>query len=66
MIKVIHTKLSGLWIVAILLLSITHGYAQQQPIISGNVKDQDGMSLTGVTVRVKGQNTQVMTDEEGN
>lgn len=68
MINIIQQKLSGyLWVVALLLLSTTNNYAQQNLLtITGKVSNQNAEPLTEVTVTVKGKSTQVMTDNEGN
>lgn len=69
MIKEIHIKLkSCLMVVALLLLSATHSYSQQDLIkIKGKVIDEEGNALIGVSVRVKGNTTGgTATDNEGN
>lgn len=63
----IHKKLkSGLMVVALMLLSATHLYSQQDLIgITGKVVDGNGEPLIGVTVRVKDQNLGTATDVNG-
>ncbi|GGH06760.1 SusC/RagA family TonB-linked outer membrane protein [Sphingobacterium alkalisoli] len=53
--------------VTVLLLLVTNGYSQQNLIkITGKVVDQNGVALSEATVKVKDQDTQVMTDAAGN
>lgn len=68
MIKEIHKKLKGcLMIVALLLLSATHIYSQQDFIkITGKVIDENGDALIGVTVRIKDKSAGTVTDINGN
>ncbi|MBD8390289.1 TonB-dependent receptor [Dysgonomonas sp. BGC7] len=64
----IHKKLkSCLMLVALLLLSATQMYSQQDLIkITGKVTDANGDALIGVTVRVKNGNAGTVTDIDGN
>ena len=68
MLKEIQIQLKGcLMAVALLLLSASHIYAQQNPIkIKGKVTDEKGEALIGVSVLVKGTNTGASTDIDGN
>lgn len=69
MIKEIHIKLkSCIMVVALLLLSATHSYSQQDLIqIKGKVIDETGDALVGVSVRIKGNTTGgTATDKDGN
>ncbi|MFC6101373.1 SusC/RagA family TonB-linked outer membrane protein [Olivibacter domesticus] len=67
MIKKNHIRLRGYWMVlALLLLSITPIYSQQQLIrVTGKVIDEQGEALIGVSVRVKDQRTGTITDANG-
>ena len=68
MLKEIHIQLRGcLMAVALLLLSVSHTYAQQDLIkIKGKVTDEKGEALIGVSVLVKGTNKGASTDIDGN
>jgi TonB-linked SusC/RagA family outer membrane protein len=69
MIKEIHIKLkSCIMVVAMLLISATHSYSQQDLIkIKGKVIDDTGEALIGVSVRIKGEATGgTATDKYGN
>src|SRR5690606_30708078 len=68
MIKKNRIKLKGFWaILALFLLSGTPLYSQQQLIkITGQVVDESGEALVGVSVRVKDQRTGTVTDTDGN
>src|SRR5690606_37765298 len=70
MIKENYTKLKGcLMMVALLLLSVTHIYSQQNEQnvrITGKVTDEKGEGLIGVSVLVKGTKKGTSTDLEGN
>lgn len=67
--KLIQTKCFKLFLLAILaMFTFTNVYAQQGETISvsGNVKDHQGIPLTGASVVVKGTTNGVMTDFDGN
>ncbi|MFD2965819.1 SusC/RagA family TonB-linked outer membrane protein [Sphingobacterium bambusae] len=68
MITKIHKQLMGyVWIVVLLTISTTGSYAQQTPIkIFGKITNQNGETLSGVTVRVRNSEVQVISDPEGN
>ncbi|WP_256009733.1 SusC/RagA family TonB-linked outer membrane protein [Desertivirga xinjiangensis] len=68
MLKEIHIQLkSCLMAVAMLLLTVSDIYAQQDPIkIKGKVTDEKGEALIGVSVLVKGTTSGTSTDIDGN
>ncbi len=47
-------------------ITIINPAEQQKKVVSGKVKDSQGLPLPGVTVVVKGTTTGVITDNEGN
>ncbi|MFC4212472.1 SusC/RagA family TonB-linked outer membrane protein [Pedobacter lithocola] len=47
-------------------LSSSFYWQQEQLRITGKVTDQAGVTLTGVSIKVKGQNTGAVTDDKGN
>lgn len=58
------TNLSS--ILTLLLMLVAHISFAQEKTISGNVTDEDGIPLPGVTVLVKGTNNGTQTDFDGN
>ncbi len=58
------TNLSS--ILTLLLVLVAHISFAQEKTVSGNVTDEDGIPLPGVTVLVKGTNTGTQTDFDGN
>lgn len=57
-------KLTGF--LTLLLFFVVHVSFAQQKIITGNVTDQDGLPLPGVSVTVKGTTNGAQTDFDGN
>lgn len=53
-------------ITLLLVLAVQFGFAQQQRTITGIVTDEQGIPLPGVNIVVRGTNTGVQTDFDGN